>query len=117
MKKKIYVGNLPYRFSEDELGEIFIPFGQTEEVIIVRDHQGQSKGFGFVTMESEEAAQSAIEGLTEVQAGGRTLKISLAHSKGEGGGRGRSYRGGGGGGQGGGNFRPRRPSADNYGNY
>jgi RNA recognition motif-containing protein len=78
---KIYVGNLPYRFSEQELSAIFEPFGELEQVAIVKDPQGVSKGFGFVTFKSEESAQNAVAELTNVSAGGRTLKISLAHDK------------------------------------
>ena len=92
----IYVGNLPYRVSEEELREAFEAFGQVESVNIIKDkYSGQSKGFGFVEMPSEEEARSAINDLNGKELNGRKLNVNEARPRSEGG-RGRGRRGGGG---------------------
>lgn len=98
----IYVGNLPYQVSEEDLRVAFEPFGQVESVNIIKDkYSGQSKGFGFVEMPSEEEARSAINELNGKELNGRTLNVNEARPRSErGGGGGR--RGGGGGRRGGG---------------
>jgi len=96
----IYVGNLPYRVSEEELREAFEAFGQVESVNIIKDkYSGQSKGFGFVEMPSEEEARSAINDLNGKELNGRKLNVNEARPRSEGG---RGRRGGGGGRRGGG---------------
>ena len=63
MAKKIYVGNLSFQTSENELSELFAQFGEVESVSIITDRDtGRSKGFGFVEM-SEENADKAISGI------------------------------------------------------
>ena len=91
----IYVGNLFYEVSEDDLRLAFESFGQVESVTIIKDkYSGRSKGFGFVEMPSFEEAQSAINGLNGKELKGRTLNVNKARPRTEGrGGRGR--RGGG----------------------
>ncbi|MEJ2102382.1 MAG: RNA-binding protein [Desulfobacterales bacterium] len=78
----IYIGNLSYNISEDELGKAFGSFGQVETVKIIRDkYSGQSKGFGFVEMPSAEEARSAIAGLNAKELNGRTLKVNEARQR------------------------------------
>lgn len=120
--KKLYVGSLPYSITEDELRELFSPFGTVESARIITDKfTGQSKGFGFVEMASNEDALKAIEGLKNKQLNGRTLIVNEARPQeprtgGAGGGAGRrerSFGGGNGGGDRWGEDRgPRRPRRD-----
>jgi RNA recognition motif-containing protein len=106
MNKKLYVGNLSYETTEDELQKLFVEIGPLVSVAIITDRvSGRSKGFGFVEMETEQAAQEAIEQLNNHELNQRTLTVSEARpprerSSGGGGGRGRSSRGGRGGGGG-----------------
>ena len=80
----IYVGNLSYNVSEDELSAAFRSFGQVETVRIIKDkYSGQSKGFGFVEMPSTEEARSAITDLNGKELNGRTLKVNEARPKSE----------------------------------
>lgn len=103
MNKKLYVGNLSYETTEDELQKLFVEVGPVVSVTIITDRaSGRSKGFGFVEMETEQAAQEAIERLNDYELNQRTLTVSEARpprerSSGGGGGRGRSSRGGRGG--------------------
>ena len=93
----IYVGNLPYEVTEEDLRLAFEPFGQVDSVNIIKDRfSGQSKGFGFVEMPSMEEAQAAINDLNSKDLKGRTLNVNEARPRAEGG-RGRGRRGGGGG--------------------
>jgi RNA recognition motif-containing protein len=93
----IYVGNLSYDVSEENLRQAFEAFGQVSSATIVKDkYSGQSKGFGFVDMPSAEEARSAINQLNGKELKGRTLNVNEARPRTEGG------RGGGGGGRGGG---------------
>ena len=105
----IYVGNLSYEVTEEDLRLAFEPFGQVESATIIKDkHSGQSKGFGFVEMASKAEGQSAIDGLNGKELKGRALNVNEARprteSRGSGGGYGggRGGQGGGRGGQGGG---------------
>ena len=62
MNKKLYVGNLPYSTTEDQLQELFSQAGEITQVIVIKDRDtGRSKGFGFVEMESEAGAEEAIK--------------------------------------------------------
>jgi cold-inducible RNA-binding protein len=106
---KIYVGNLSYEATEEDLRMALEQFGQVESVTIIKDkHSGQSKGFGFVEMPSKAEGRSAIEGLNGTELKGRSLNVNEARprteSRGSGGGYGggRGGQGGGRGGQGGG---------------
>lgn len=85
----IYIGNLPYTVSDDELRDIFSEYGNVDSVNIIKDKfSGQSKGFGFVEMSDNSQADAAIKGLNETQIKGRTVKVNQARPKGE-----RSFRG------------------------
>jgi RNA recognition motif-containing protein len=102
---KIYVGNLSYEVTEDDLRQAFAAFGPVESVAIIKDRStGQSKGFGFVEMPSKEEGQAAITGMNGKELKGRTLNVNEALPRTEkpGGGGGRGGYGGGGGGRAGG---------------
>ncbi len=91
----IYVGNLPYEVTEEELRLAFEPFGHVESATIIKDkYSGESKGFGFVEMPSKAEAQSAIDGLNGKEFKGRTLNVNEARPRTESR-RGRGRRGGG----------------------
>ncbi len=95
MNKKLYVGSLPYSTTEEELKDLFGQYGAVASVRIITDKfTGQSKGFGFVEMESEDDAQKAIAGMNGTQLGGRTLIVNTARppQEREGGGGGRDER-------------------------
>lgn len=93
---RIYVGNLPYSMRDDDLYESFEEFGavQAAEVMMERD-TGRSRGFGFVEMEDEAAANAAIAALNGKDINGRPLTVNEARPRTEGGGGGRGGRGGG----------------------
>ena len=99
--KNIFVGNLDFNTSEDELRHLFEVYGQVDRVSIMTDREtGRSRGFGFVEMANAEEGEKAIAGLNGSQLGGRTLNVNEARPKVErsgGGGRDRGGRGGGGG--------------------
>jgi RNA recognition motif-containing protein len=98
---KIYVGNLPFTAGEDELRELFSPYGSPSSITVVTDRMsGRSRGFGFVEIDDAEQAKAAIAGLNGKDYGGRALTVNEARPQGErsGGGGGRGPRGGGGGG-------------------
>lgn len=96
----IYVGNLSYEVTEEDLKEAFSAFGAVDTVKIIKDnYSDRSKGFGFVEMPSKDEAQSAIEGLNGKDLKGRSLNINEARPRSEGH-RGGSRPGGGGGGGG-----------------
>ena len=103
---KIYVGNMSFNTSEDELQSAFAAHGTVEEVHIVTDREtGRPRGFAFVTMPDDTEAKAAIEALNGTDLDGRSLNVNEARPKnegGRGGGGGRSRSGGGGGGGGGG---------------
>ena len=109
----IYVGNLSYEVTEEDLRLAFEPFGQVKSAAIIKDkYSGQSKGFGFVEMSSKAEGESAIDGLNGKELKGRALNLNEARprtesSGGRGGGKGSgggfaSGRGGGRGRSGGG---------------
>ncbi len=106
MAKKLYVGNLPYSVSDSELQKMFEEYGTVDSAQVIMDRDsGRSKGFGFVEMSSDDAAQSAINGLNEQDMGGRALTVNEARpreDRGRGGGGGGGGYGGGRGGGGGG---------------
>jgi cold-inducible RNA-binding protein len=78
MTKKVYVGNLPFRTTEDELSELFSQAGAVESVSIITDREtGRSKGFGFVSMNADEA-DKAIAQFNGAQFGGRALTVNEA---------------------------------------
>jgi len=96
---RIYVGNISFRATEDQLRDLFSSHGQVDEVVIVTDREtGRSRGFAFVTMADDTQARAAIEALNGTEHEGRNLTINEAKPRVErgpgGGGRG-GYRGGG----------------------
>jgi cold-inducible RNA-binding protein len=108
--KNIFVGNLDFNTSEDDLRQMFQAHGQVDRVSIMTDRDtGRSRGFGFVEMSSSEEGDKAIAAINGTQLGGRTLNVNEARPKAErtgGGGRDRGGdRGGRGGGGGGGRNR------------
>ncbi len=79
---KIYVGNLAYRTTEDDLREEFEKYGSVNQVDIITDREsGRSKGFGFVEMLDNDEANRAIEALDGQTVGERTLKVNEARPK------------------------------------
>ena len=75
--KKLYVGNLPFSSSEEDVRELMAQYGQVESVNLIQDREtGRPRGFGFVEMET--GADEAIEGLNGTDFGGRTLKVNEA---------------------------------------
>src|SRR5205085_12365929 len=106
MSTKLYVGNLSFRVSSDDLFEHFSQAGQVESANVVEDREtGRSRGFGFVEMSSEDEATSAIAQFNGSEYDGRNLVVNEARPRdnngGGGGGGGRGGYGGGGGGRGG----------------
>jgi RNA recognition motif-containing protein len=80
----IYVGNLPYSVTEDDLKEAFSAYGEVTSVSLVKDKfSGQSKGFGFVEMGDNSSADSAIKGLNGTTLKGRAIKVNQAQPKGD----------------------------------
>jgi RNA recognition motif-containing protein len=105
MGRRLYVGNLPYSATDDELSELFSRAGAVANVHVMRDQAtGRARGFAFVEMTTDEGAQAAIDQLHEFQMNGRALVVNEARPKptgggfGGGGGMGRGGRGDGGGG-------------------
>ncbi len=99
MESKLYVGNLPYSTTEDELRNLFSQAGTVSSVAVVKDRDtGQSKGFAFVEMSSQVEAEKAISMFNGHSMGRREMKVSLARPREDrGGGGGFGGRGGGGG--------------------
>lgn len=99
MSKKLYVGNLSFNTTEEELRNVFAAYGEVHSVALITDREtGRLRGFGFVEMD-DEGAKAAIQGIDGTDVGGRTLKVNEAQDK---------PRSGGGGGYGGGNRGGRR---------
>ncbi len=98
MGNKLYVGSLPYSTTEQQLSELFAQHGAVQSSKVITDrYTGQSRGFGFVEMATDEDAQKAIAALNGAQFGGRTLVVNEARPQEK-----RSFGGGGGPGGGGG---------------
>src|SRR5689334_24247290 len=98
MPSKLYVGNLPYAVTNDDLQELFSQVGQVQSVAIITDKfSGQSKGFGFVEMSTAEEANRAIQQFNDTELKGRNIKVNEAKPRESG------FGGGGGGNRGGGN--------------
>ena len=105
MGNRLYIGNLSFQASSDSLREAFTQFGEVTDAHVVTDRDsGQSRGFAFITMGTEQAAKAAITGMNGQMLDGRALRVSEAEERqqrgGGGGGGGRGGRGGGGGGGG-----------------
>jgi len=108
----IYVGNLPYTATEEDVSDLFAAYGPVERVKIITDRDsGQSKGFAFVTLGDQSQLNAAIEGLNDQDYQGRALRVNASEPREArpsggggygGGGGGGGYKGGGGGNRGGG---------------
>src|SRR5687767_6123872 len=105
MGRRLYVGNLPYKATDEELTSLFSSVGDVASARVMRDMAtGRARGFGFVEMTTDEAAQKAIETLHQRELDGRAIVVNEAQPKpagagrgfGSGGGFGRGPRGGGG---------------------
>lgn len=112
MSTKLFVGNLSFKTTENDLQDAFAAHGTVLETNLMMDRMtGRPRGFGFVTMSTPEEAQKAIDALHGADLDGRPLTVNIARPReerpGGGGGGGGGYRGGGGGG-GGGDRGPRR---------
>jgi cold-inducible RNA-binding protein len=107
MATRLYVGNLSFRVTGDELHELFSQAGEVSSANVVTDRETQrSRGFGFVEMATDEGAQAAIEQFNGKDFQGRALTVNEARPRADQGGGGRGgYGGGGGGNRGGGGSR------------
>ena len=84
---KLYVGNLPYNTTEDDLRNLFSQYGSIDSVAVITDREtGRSKGFGFVEFGNDAEARSAIQALSGQEYGGRALTVNEARPKTGGGG-------------------------------
>ena len=82
MAKNLYVGNLSYDTTEESLRSAFAAFGEVARVNIITDREtGRPRGFGFVEMATEEAAQAAIEGLNGQSVDGRQIRVAEANPR------------------------------------
>ena len=100
MSRKLYVGNIPFETNENDLQQLFAEAGAVESVNVVRDREtGRARGFAFVEMATDEAAQAAVSQLHDRSFGGRRLTVNEARPQTprSGGGGGGYGRGGGGG--------------------
>jgi RNA recognition motif-containing protein len=78
----IYVGNISYKMTDEELRDLFAAHGEVNTVKIIKDWDtGRSKGFGFVEMNNDDEAKAALEALEGQEISGRTLRVSEARSK------------------------------------
>ncbi len=117
MSTKLYVGNLAFQTTSEELQQLFAQAGTVESASVVEDRMtGRSRGFAFVEMATKEEAASAIDQFNGKEVGGRALKVNEAKPReNRGGGGGRGFGGGGGGGRGG--FGGNRNGGGRGGNY
>ncbi len=82
MAKKLYVGNLPFQTDDDALRETFAKYGAVASARVITDREtGRSRGFGFVEMEEDSAADEAMRGLDGSDMGGRPLKVNEARDR------------------------------------
>src|SRR3989442_738626 len=96
MSMKLYVGNLSFQTSSDDLNQLFAQAGTVESAAVVEDREtGRSRGFGFVEMSSKEEARTAIEQFNGKEVNGRNLNVNEARPREDRGGRGFGGNGGG----------------------
>ena len=82
MSKRLFVGGLPYTITSAQLGEMFAQFGTVVSADVITDkYSGRSKGFGFVEMEKDEEADTAIEKLNETELEGRKIAVNVARPR------------------------------------
>ncbi len=95
MSKKLYVGNLPFSATEEDIRALFEPHGALSTVAVITDREtGRPRGFGFVEFEDDGSAEAAMRALDGMDMAGRNLRVNEAHDR----------RGGGDGGGGGGRY-------------
>ncbi|MGB9883130.1 MAG: RNA recognition motif domain-containing protein [Microgenomates group bacterium] len=81
-KKKLYVGNLPWAINNDSLKELFVPYGEVVEAVVITDRMsGRSKGFGFVTFTDEEAAEKAASEMNGKTVSERQIVVNVARPR------------------------------------
>lgn len=82
MAKKLFVGNIEWGVTDDQLKEIFAAHGEVEEAVIIKDKfSGRPKGFGFVTYVNDDDADKAVEALNDYDLNGRKLAVNEARPK------------------------------------
>lgn len=82
MSKKLYVGNMPFNTSTDDLRGLFAEHGEVTDAIVIQDREtGRSRGFGFVEMSTADEAEKAIEALNGASVGGRPLTVNIARER------------------------------------
>ena len=82
MEKKLFVGNLPYSMTDEDLERAFAEYGSVESAVVIRDREtGRSRGFGFVEMASTEEAEAAQKALDGSDVNGRPLRVNEAHPR------------------------------------
>jgi len=87
-QSKIYVGNLPFSTSSDELQDLFGEFGSITQLNVIKDHAtGRSKGFAFITFETAASAEKSVAEMNGKKLGDREMKVSIARENTGGGGR------------------------------
>ncbi len=86
MNNKLFVGGLSFETTQGDLRQAFAPHGTVEDAVVINDRvTGRSKGFGFVTMSSDQEAQKALEAMNGQLLGGRNLTVNVARPREEGG--------------------------------
>lgn len=81
-KNKLYVGNLPFAIDDNQLKELFTKFGEVVEAIVIKNkYNGRSKGFGFVTLKDDSAAEAASKEMNQAEVMGRKLVVNIARPK------------------------------------
>ncbi len=82
MSRKLFVGNIPFMATEQEVADAFVAYGPVHSAIIVKDREtGRSRGFGFVELE-EESAEAALVGMQGAMLNGRVLRVNTAFERG-----------------------------------
>lgn len=108
MSKKLFIGSLSYEVTDLDLEDLFKQYGEVVSAKVIMDRDsGRSKGFGFVEMNSEGSAQSAIDALNGSEVKGRPINVSIARERSDSGGGGFRNSGGGG-------FKKRRGGYNSY---
>ncbi len=81
-KNKLYVGNLPFAIDDNQLKELFAKIGEVVEAIVIKNkYNGRSKGFGFVTLKDDAAAEAASKEMNQAEVMGRKLVVNIARPK------------------------------------
>ncbi|CAO3617879.1 unnamed protein product [Mucor hiemalis] len=75
---RLYVGNLPFKTSKEDLETMFSEHGNLTDAVIIQDELNKSRGFGFVSFESEEEAKSALDALNDTKVGSRNMEVKIA---------------------------------------